>query len=90
MFDFKGISHVIRNMNGTISVVGSVPVTCLAVETPPTREQVMAGRTFEQDGATYGWKGRVFSAPEDAFSAVLAGGGSLCSCAACLRPAPIA
>src|SRR5512134_1009846 len=73
-------SHVLKNPAGTYSVVGRVPETCLAVTTPPTRDQVMGGRWFERDGKNYGWNGRAFPTWQAAADAVLEGGGTLCEC----------
>jgi len=75
-------AHLIRNPKGTFSVVGSVPETCLETHTPPSRDEVMAGRVFKRDGAWCGWSGRVFATREAAGIAVLDGGGLCCTCCA--------
>jgi hypothetical protein len=65
---------IIRNPNNSFSVVGSVPETCLATQTPPTYQQAMAGRCYKIDGIAYGWERMTFESVESALTAIVDGG----------------
>ncbi len=80
-------AHALPNKDGSVSVVGAVPITCLTLR-EPTVSDIMGGRIVETPEGRRGWTGRSFPTMDDARAAVLAGGGALCGC--CWKGAEVA
>jgi hypothetical protein len=79
MFNFGGITHVIKNPKGTYSLVGSVPAAMME-QRKPTQNDIMGGRV-QADGFAY--VDRVYGSIEEIREAAAKCGATLCSSETC-------
>jgi hypothetical protein len=79
MFNFGGITHVIKNPAGSLSLVGSVQ-TAMMTQRKPTVEDIMAGRT-QKDGFAY--VGKAYQSIQEIQDAAAACGAHLCDMSKC-------
>lgn len=79
MFNFGGITHVIRNPAGTLSLVGAVN-TDMMTRRKPTRSDIMGGRV-QPDGFAY--VGRAYGSIEEIKADAAKCGARLCEIPTC-------
>lgn len=78
MFNFGGVTHVIKNPAGGFSLVGSVPTTMMEKRVP-TVADIMGGRAH--DGFAY--VGKTYQSIEDIKAAAATCGANLCTSPTC-------
>ena len=79
MFNFGGITHVIKNPASSLSLVGAVHIEMMTKRTP-TRSDIMGGRV-QKDGFAY--VGKAYQSIEDIKADAAKCGATLCSAEGC-------